>query len=281
MSDPAPSPSAAGPGRFGRASAVRALGDGRFAAEIAAGWDIAGNADGGYLLAIAARAVTSVTGTPDPVTVTAHFLAPGRPGPATVTVDLVRRGRRHATAGFRLTSGPPDDPVVHLVGVCTTTDLAGATGPVRVDAVPPDLPPVDDCVAVEPGDPFPPPFMAQVDVRLHPDDLPFRAGGRSGSPRVRGWFRLRDDEPVDGLGLVLAVDAFPPTSFNTDLPVAWTPTVELTAHVRARPAPGWLACAFVTRNIAGGYLETDGEVWDGRGVLVAQSRQLQLLPPTA
>ncbi|NBQ33587.1 MAG: hypothetical protein EBU21_16825, partial [Proteobacteria bacterium] len=56
---------------------------------------------------------------------------------ATVTVDLVRRGRRHATAGFRLTSGPPDDPVVHLVGVCTTTDLrasraAGSSAPAYV-----------------------------------------------------------------------------------------------------------------------------------------------------
>jgi len=272
--------SGAGPGRFGRASAVTALGDGRFAAEVAPGWDIAGNADGGYLLAIAARAVTVATDRPDPVTVTAHFLAPGRPGPVAVLVDPVRAGRRHATAAFRLVSGPAADPVVHLVGVCTTADLGAVTGPERVDATPPALPPVADCVPVEPGDPFPPPFMAQVDVRLHPDDVPFRARAGSGSPRVRGWFRLRDDEPVDPVGLVLAVDAFPPTSFNADLPVAWTPTLELTAHLRHRPAPGWLACAFVTRNIRGGYLETDGEVWDASGVLVAQSRQLQLVPPT-
>ena len=47
--------------------------------------------------------------------------------------------------------------------------------------------------------------------------------------------------------------------------------------VRARKY-GWLACAFSTRNIAGGYLETDGEIWDEAGSLVAQSRQLQLVP---
>ena len=79
-------------------------------------------------------------------------------------------------------------------------------------------------------------------------------------------------------GLLLAVDAFPPTAFNTRLPVAWTPTVELTAHVRARPVPGWVRCRFSTRFVTGGFLEEDGEVWDERGRLVAQSRQLALVP---
>ena len=93
-----------------------------------------------------------------------------------------------------------------------------------------------------------------------------------------GWFRLRDSEPIDTLGLLLAVDAFPPTAFNARLPVAWTPTIELTAHVRARPAPGWLRCVFTTRFVTGGFLEEDGELWDASGHLVAQSRQLALVP---
>ncbi len=95
---------------------------------------------------------------------------------------------------------------------------------------------------------------------------------------MRGWFRLRDDEPIDTLALLLIVDAFPPTAFNARLPVAWTPTVELTAHVRGRPAPGWLRCVFTTRFVTGGFLEEDGEVWDDSGHLVAQSRQLALVP---
>jgi acyl-CoA thioesterase len=95
---------------------------------------------------------------------------------------------------------------------------------------------------------------------------------------VAGWFRLRDGEPVDTLSLLVAVDAFPPTVFFANLPIAWVPTLELTTHVRARPAPGWLACSFATRFITGGFLEEDGEVWDATGRLVAQSRQLALLP---
>ena len=55
-------------------------------------------------------------------------------------------------------------------------------------------------------------------------------------------------------------------------------TVELTVHVRARPAPGWLACRVATRYVTSGYHEEDFEIWDSGGTLVAQSRQLALLP---
>jgi len=134
-------------GHFAAASAVTSLGDGGYAGDVAPGWDIAGNTDGGYLLAIAARAVTAATGTPDPVTITAHYLAPGRAGPVTVDVDVVRAGKRHATATFRLASAD----ALHLVGVCTATDLGATSGPVLVDAAPPDLPAPDDCPLLAPG----------------------------------------------------------------------------------------------------------------------------------
>ncbi len=49
-------------------------------------------------------------------------------------------------------------------------------------------------------------------------------------------------------------------------------------HVRAAPAPGWLRVRHATRNVAGGMLEEDAEVWDSAGRLVAQSRQLARLP---
>jgi len=258
---------------FAAASAVTARDDGTFGVEIADGWEIAGNANGGYLLAIAARAVTVATGRPDPVTITAHYLASGHPGPATVAVDVLRSGGRHSTASFTLA----DTHRTVLAGIATTTELHTHAGPVLIDVTPPDLPPPEECVLLVPGDPLPPPFVGQVEVRLHPDDAPFR-GAPSGVARMRGWFRLRGGEPVDSIALVQAVDAFPPTSFNANLPVSWTPTVELTAHVRRHACDGYLACAFSTRNIAGGYLETDGEIWDEAGALVAQSRQLQLVP---
>ena len=63
--------------------------------------------------------------------------------------------------------------------------------------------------------------------------------------------------------------------------MGWAPTLELTVHVRARPAPGWLMLRHETRNVAGGMFEEDCEVWDAAGRLVAQSRQLARLPRVA
>jgi hypothetical protein len=60
--------------------------------------------------------------------------------------------------------------------------------------------------------------------------------------------------------------------------MGWAPTMELTAHVRAVPAPGWLVVRHETRNLAGGMFEEDCEVWDSAGRLVAQSRQLARVP---
>ena len=158
-------------------------------------------------------------------------------------------------------------------------DLDEAAGPELIDVAPPELPPPDQCVAVEETGTFAPPFVSRVEIRLHPDDVSFATASSSGRPLIRGWFRLRHDEPIDTVALLCAVDAFPPTAFNTRLlPAGWTPTIELTAHVRGRPEPGWLRCRFATHFITGGFLEEDGEAWDAGGRLVAQSRQLALVP---
>jgi len=274
------------PGRFGAATAVRAAGGDRWVAEIAPDWDIMGNTNGGYLLAVVGRALAEATDRPDPITVTAHYLAPGRAGPAEVRVVPVRSGRRFTTATATLRSGDKD----LLAVLATFGDLgdgpARAGGPSAGDepaarlvlGAPPELPPVEQCTPIVADPPFPPPYMAQVELRLHPDDAGFAEGRPTGTPLLRGWFRLRDDEAPDTIALLAAVDSFPPTIVNADVPLAWTPTIELTAHIRARPAPGWLACSFATRFVSDGFLEVDGEVWDATGVLVAQSRQLALVP---
>jgi hypothetical protein len=86
--------------------------------------------------------------------------------------------------------------------------------------------------------------------------------------------RFRDGRPADLLALPLIVDAAPPAAL--ELGIAST-TVELTVHLRARPAPGWLACRTWTSYVGGGYHEEDFEVWDSAGTLVAQARQLALI----
>ncbi|MCO5318812.1 MAG: thioesterase family protein [Microthrixaceae bacterium] len=146
-----------------------------FDAEVRPGWDILGNANGGYLLTIAARAMSVHLDRPDPVTVTGHYLSPGTPGPLEAEVDEVRSGRRFSTASCTLRAG--DKPLLGALG--TFSDLSGATGPRKVDAAPPDLPAVEDCVDVstrkrEPGGELS--FMDRVDLRLHPEDAGFSRG---------------------------------------------------------------------------------------------------------
>ena len=88
--------------------------------------------------------------------------------------------------------------------------------------------------------------------------------------------RFRDGRAADTLALAALVDAAAPAVL--ELGVAGSSTIELTVHVRARPAPGWLACRASTRHVIGGYHEEDFEIWDSQGRLVAQSRQFALLP---
>ena len=257
------------------ASAVRPVGSGAFEAEISPGWDIMGHANGGYLLAMLARAGAVVAGKPHPVTVTGNFLAPGKPGGVAITAELVRSGRRFSTVAATMATS--DRRLLAMLGTFTDLD-AGFEDDAVVHHIsgPPELPPPDRCVALEPTDTFPPPFTGKVDIRLHPDDVPYV--GETGRMVIRGWFRLPDEEAVDPYGLIVAADAFPPAIFNGDLPVAWTPTLELTVHVRARPGNGWLAANVATRFVSDGFLEEDTEIWDESGRLVAQSRQLALVP---
>ena len=241
---------------------------------IAPGWDIAANANGGYLLAIAARALGAALARPDPVTISAHYFHPGKPGDVTIETQVLKEGRRFSSGTATLLSKGR----VLLGCIGTFGDLTEVSGPEIIDQGPPQLPDPGDCLPVVATDTFPPPFMGKIELRLHPEDGQFLLGKRTGQALMRGWFRLRGGEPADTITLLCAADAFPPTAFNADFPVAWTPTIELTVHVRARPEPGWLRCTFATHFVTGGFLEEDGEIWDSTGRLVAQSRQLALVP---
>jgi hypothetical protein len=137
-------------------------------------------------------------------------------------------------------------------------------------------------VPVEPGRPPPEflevaPLTRRFDLRFEPESAGWAMGRPSGRGLLQGWFRLADGRQPDPVSLPTVVDALPPVTFDLGMP-GWAPTMELTAHVRAVPAPGWLKVRHATRNLAGGMFEEDCEVWDSRGRLVAQSRQLARQP---
>lgn len=117
-----------------------------------------------------------------------------------------------------------------------------------------------------------------LNTYLHPDDIGFATGNPPGVARMRGWLEFTDGTPMSTVGLLLAADAFPPTLFNFMCMQGWVPTVELTVHVRAQPAPGPVQCVFTTHLVQGGMLEEDGQIWDSAGTCVALCRQIALAP---
>lgn len=269
--------------RFTRDTAVEAVGAGRYRGEVVEGWSVSpvGSVpNGGYLLAMAARAMRDPTPHPDPVTITAHFLAPPRPGAVDIDVEVVRSGRRHSTVRGELHQD--GRPMVALLGAFG--DLSAAEGPTRQDRRPVELPPVEECEAwadeaqrrAEAAGEAPPGFALRFDRRTPPGMMGWSQGRPVGRGRMGGWIRWPDG-PMDGLGLLAVADAYPPAVFNSgEGELGWVPTLELTVQVRKRPARGWLASMFTTDSVTAGYLEEDGEVWDAEGDLVALSRQLAL-----
>jgi len=245
-------------------------------ARIVDGWDIGGNANGGYLLAMVARRMIAVAGRPDPITITGHYLSPGKPGPVQIDAAVVKAGRRFATVQASMRAG--DTAILQVLG--SFGDLAAMEGgPAYANGGPPALPPIEECRGrprVQEATSVP--LMDRIRVDLRPQDTGFAAGTPSGVAEVAGYFSFADGRALDPLALLLVCDCFPPAVFNLDITPGWVPTVEYTVHVRARPAPGPLRCVFRTRFVQNGCLEEESEVWDSAGTLVAQSRQLGLMP---
>ncbi|MCW8215305.1 MULTISPECIES: thioesterase family protein [Streptomyces] len=270
-----------GDSEFDRDTAVTLREKGVYDAELSAGWTIIQAVNGGYLLATLGRALSDALPHSDPFSVSAHYLTASSPGPAVIRTQTVRTGRTLSTGQASLFQYAEDGTEVERIRVLATYgDLDGLTDEVRTSAEPPAIPPREDCLG--PGDgPAPIPgssaITERLDIKLDPATVGWAVGAPSGKGEMRGWFGLADGRDPDPFSLLLTVDALPPTAFELGLK-GWTPTIELTTHIRCRPAPGPLRVSITTRNLAGGFLEEDADVWDSAGRLVAQSRQLARAP---
>jgi hypothetical protein len=115
--------------------------------------------------------------------------------------------------------------------------------------------------------------MDQIEVRLEPDSSGFTTGAPSGRGELRGWLALPGDEAFDPTSLLFAVDAFPPATFDIEFS-GWVPTLELTAYVRALPAPGPVRILQRAQLIDAQRVDESCYVWDRTGRLVAHASQL-------
>jgi acyl-CoA thioesterase len=257
---------------FDQDTRVEAVAANHFAATVTDRWGAIGaRPNGGYLLAICTRALGQGMPFPDPLAVSAHFLRPATPGAASVRTELTRSGRRVATGEARLFQ--EDREIVRVLA--TFTDLSAATGRTLLLSEMPKLPPPEQAIDLMGGGSAPGITITERFDYLVPAIPGWVQGRPSGDPSMAFWLRFRDGRAPDSLALVALVDAAWPAVM--ELGELGSSTIELTVHVRARPAPGWLACRVVTRYLTSGYHEEDFEIWDSGGTLVAQSRQLALL----
>ncbi|MFN3231804.1 MAG: thioesterase family protein [Alphaproteobacteria bacterium] len=258
---------------FDQETAVEKLADGRFRAQFHDRWAIgAGTPNGGYLMAIATRALAGTLDHPHPLSVTGHYMGRSQIGPVEIETEKLGRSLTTSTGFARLIQ----DGKQRTHFTATFTDFDMATGQSVVDAVPPDLPPPDQCVELPRPDGVPS-FQRKIEMRFHPDHVGWLQRTPHGVGEMAGYIRFGDDHPADFYSVLLFADAVPPAIFNVVGPTGWVPTIELTTHLRSMPAPGWLRFRFTTKFLTRGFFEEDGEIWDSEDRLIADSRQIQKL----
>ncbi len=257
-------------------TSIRALGEGRYAARLHAAWNIGSNPNGGYALLPALRAMLDLAAHPDPLSVTAHFLRPASGDhDAEVTARVVRAGRSTTYATATIAQAGTPRLIAHAVLGDLTEPAPGSAPDPGLTLDPPDLPPPDRCVGRRQlGQGVDLPILDRLEVRIRPE---LATPDASHPAIVEGWIRLTDGAPPDARWLPLFADAFPPALLTRMGPVGWVPTIELTVHVRRRPAPGWLLARFECDDVEGGRMIESGTLWDSAGAVVARSRQLGLV----
>ena len=176
------------PRPFDDVTAVRATTDG-FEAEVDPEWCVGEKPNGGYLLAMLARAATLSAGHTDVVTASAHYLHSPDPGPVEIETTVLRKGRSadHVRATMRQ-DGRPCVEAVFMVGqldvgcqkspevaLAKLPDLRGVLPSSTWRAASPDRRPRARCPRA--GD--------EPDRGARPGDGPGRPAPRSRHPRVR------------------------------------------------------------------------------------------------
>jgi hypothetical protein len=262
---------------FDAASAARSLGDGTFTAVLRSEWSIGSHPHGGFLLALLAKVAVLVLherGEPqaEPLVVSAEFLHPPALGPVLLRTDVRKVGRRATVVAVKL-----EQRGRSCVEARVTTGRLPMRRPEWTDvpSMPAEPPPGSLAMAGETTEGV---FnLAKgCEVRIDPATAGYLSGRTGEPPRMRLWVRPRHGLP-DPYFALLASDVNPPVVMNLGR-VGWAPTVQLTALLRTRPAPGWLRVVVESRSVHESWFDSDATVVDSQGRLVCQARQLGLAP---
>lgn len=259
---------------FDADTALRPLGEERFAAEMSERWWVGRGPNGGYVAAVVLRALEAVIGKERPVrSLTVQFPRAPAPGPTEIEVEVVREGRSASFGAARLTQKGEIQATALAV---FSTDRSGLE---YVDAEMPEAEPPGELYEPDPSAVRGmPPMMQNYSFRQALGDAAF-SGGR---PVTGGWMRAREPRPLDAPLAAALLDAWIPAAFVPAAGPILAPTLDYTVHFRAPlPPPGAAPedpylVSISSRLSREGFFEEDGELWAQDGTLLAQSRQLAL-----
>lgn len=266
--------------------AVTSTGENTWQAHIDPLWTIGPKVHGGCMVAVCAAAArraildAGADAAMQPLAVSASFFSAPDPGEVELTTTLRKKGRQVGVVDVELSQG---GRVAVRASVTLGTPDAGEplhTVPHRTVSMP--VEPVADAAAVTPDHPMGKIVNFAGAASLHIDGSTAHfLSGREGEPAVSMWTRPHagDETDVDTAVLfaLMAGDISAPVTMNRGL-FGWAPTVQLTVYLRRVPAPGWLRVTAESSVLGNTWFEEDHTVVDSTGAVVAQSRQLAMMP---
>ncbi|MFE3192164.1 thioesterase family protein [Nocardia sp. NPDC059240] len=259
---------------------------GRFSGLIEPTWTIGNKVHGGTIVAGSAAAATEWLRrtAPEqagmfPISASTDFLGAPDPGEVEYEVRLRKVGRQIALADASLIQNGRT-----LVRTALTFSHLDEADPQYADDHAGDMPtePPADALAYDERNPMGKlVHVAQgSSVAIDPKWACFLSGEKS-EPRLRLWIRPFDgdeqDPDVSAFFAMMSADMSPPVPMNLGH-FGWAPTVQMTTYLRRRPAPGWLRVIAHSREVGHRMFDEDQLVIDSTGAIVAQSRQLALIP---
>ncbi|MGH3492496.1 MAG: thioesterase family protein [Sciscionella sp.] len=246
-------------------------GDGDFEARLSRAWSVGVRPHGGYLMALLAKAgVAAVDPALDPLAISTQFLRPPASGPALISTDIRKKGRRATVVNVVL-----EQDGRSCVEAALTVGTMPAGQPAYADLPSLAAEPPADAVDLSVHGGGPTSIGKLCDLRMDAASAGFLRQRTDGELRLLMWLRAPGGEPSDPYFALIAGDISVPVTFNLGR-VGWSPTVQLTALLRSRPAPGWLRVQVEARAVYGEWFDADATVIDSTGNLVAQARQLAL-----
>jgi acyl-coenzyme A thioesterase PaaI-like protein len=269
---------------FTTAMTLREVEPGVYDGELNKHWTIGPKVHGGAMLALCAQAARTAGGGEssglEPVAVSASFLWAPDPGPMRLVTSMRKRGRRISVVDVEMMQG--DRTAVHAVvnlGEPEHFSPGGDTAPLLsanpvLDLMAPEPP--DDIEPIGPGHPLAGLVHLGEGCEIRPLLSTMQRGATGRAPMLQMWARPRDVAP-DALFALMCGDLSAPVTFAVER-TGWAPTIALIAFLRGRPADGWLRVVCTCLEIGHDWFDEDHIVVDSLGRLVAQSRQLAMVP---